>query len=195
VVDIYTKDVPQRIYISNPMSPRQGGFIIERQEYKWEEAKKIAFILRDTILIGNNLKCVIAGSILRKKPIVHDIDILVSRNDENYRAFCSTIIHAIPPSGYIPLSKATGTYESIPTQIWFCNEDEWAPNLLEKTGPMNFNQFIRNRAKEEGYYLSNKGLFLRNPDNTPGKRIDNNTEGNIIWLILGKRWIPPEMRY
>jgi DNA polymerase/3'-5' exonuclease PolX len=138
--------------------------------------------------------------------MVHDIDILVSRTDENYRAFASAIIHAIPQSGYIPMNKATGSYEEIPTQIWFCEDSEWAPNLLEKTGPMNFNQFIRNRAKAQGYYLSNKGLFIRKHFTTgdcskdcdkdiPGERIDNNTEGNIIWLVLGKRWIPPEMRY
>lgn len=171
------------------------GFIIQRLEYKWLDAKKIAFELRQTILDGNDFKCVIAGSILRKKPIVHDIDILINRTDEIIRTWSSSLIHAIPESGYIPMSKASGNYESIPTQIWFCSEDEWAPHLLEVTGPMNFNQFIRNRAKMQGYFLSNKGLFTRNPDNTPGKRIDNNTEGNIIWQVLGKRWIPPEARY
>lgn len=172
-----------------------GVPFIQQQEYKWLQAKKVAFDLRDAVLDGNDFKCVIAGSILRKRPIVHDIDILVSRTDEILRTWCSAIIHAIPKSGYIPISKASGHYENIPTQIWFCNEDEWAPHLLEVTGPMNFNQFIRNRAKAQNQYLSNKGLFLRNPDDTPGKRIDNNTEGNIIWQVLGKRWIPPEMRY
>lgn len=169
--------------------------IIQDLEYKLFDAKKIAFELRDTILDSNDFKCVIAGSILRKKEIVHDIDILVNRTDEITRTWCSAIIHAIPKSGYIPLTKASGNYCDIPTQIWFCENDEWAPHLLEVTGPMKFNIFIRNRAKQEGYYLSNKGLFLRNKDDTPGKRIDNNTEGNIIWLVLGKRWIPPEMRY
>lgn len=180
--------------------------IIERPEYKWNEAKKVAFELRDTIIDGNDFKCVIAGSILRKKPIVHDIDILINRTDEIIRTWCSAIIHAIPESGYIPFSKASGQYYDIPTQIWFCSEDEWAPHLLEVTGPKNFNQFIRNRAKKQGYLLSNKGLFLRihngtnacSPDcqtDSPGNRIDNNTEGNIIWQVLGKRWIPPEMRY
>jgi len=190
-----TEVVHKCIYRYSPLPFHREGVFIERPEYKLEEAKKIAFNLRNSIYKNEDFKCVIAGSILRKKSIVHDIDILVSRTDENYRAFCSAIIHAIPSSGYIPLNKASGSYEEIPTQIWFCNEDEWAPNLLEKTGPMNFNQFIRNRAKAQGQYLSNKGLFLRNPDDTPGKRIDNNTEGNIIWLVLGKRWIPPEMRY
>jgi DNA polymerase/3'-5' exonuclease PolX len=142
-----------------------------------------------------NAKCVIAGSILRKKKTVHDIDILLGTIEEKPRAFSSEIINAISPSGFIPLSKASGDYNGIPTQIWFCEENEWAPHLLEVTGPMNFNQFIRNKAKQQNYFLSNKGLFLRNPNDTPGKRIDNNTEGNIIWLVLGKRWIPPEMRY
>lgn len=188
------------------MYPYREEVFIQRPEYKWEDAKKIAFELRKEILDGGNFKCVIAGSILRKKPFVHDIDILVNRMDEICRTWCSTLINAIPNSGYIPLSKASGYYVGIPAQIWFTEEEEWAPHLLEVTGPMNFNQFIRNRAKKQGYFLSNKGLFKRlhngvnpcNPDcqtDSPGERIDNNTEGNIIWQVLGKRWIPPEMRY
>ena len=91
--------------------------------------------------------------------------------------------------------NANLNYKKIPCQIWFCDNSEWGPMLLEVTGPRNFNQFLRNCAKRQGLYLSSKGLFIRNSDDTPGKRIDNNTEGHIIYTILGKAWIPPEMRY
>jgi DNA polymerase/3'-5' exonuclease PolX len=171
------------------------GTFIERPEYKWEEAKKMAFELREKLLNGGSFKCVIAGSILRKKPIVHDIDILVNRTDENYRTFALANINATKQSGYIPEKVAFGTYEEIPTQIWFCDEDKWAPHLLEVTGPSKFNLFLRKRAKSLGYHLCNLGLFLVKEDNKHFERTDNNTEGNIIWQVLGKRWIPPEMRY
>ena len=119
-------------------------------------ARSVAFDLRAKILNGHNLLVVIAGSILRKKDIVHDIDILVSSLDENIRRECSRLITPTGNSGYIPYYKISGKYQDIPTQIWFCSEDEWAPHLLEVTGPMNFNQFIRGRAKSQKMYLSNK---------------------------------------
>src|SRR3990172_2120866 len=149
-----------------------------QSSYPIATAKRAAFECRGKIIeyvssffdetFRKNLKIVIAGSILRKKEFVHDIDIVVNSQEEKIR---------------------------IPTQIWFCVNEEWSPMLLEVTGPRNFNQFLRNCAKRQNMYLSSKGLFSRNIDQTPGTRIDNNTEGDIIWAILGKSWIKPEDRY
>jgi len=162
----------------------------ERDIYPFSYAKSIAFEIREQFMPLNGLKVVIAGSILRKKEFVHDIDIVINSQEEKLRTYCAYLIHA--PVMY---QKISGIYKNIPCQIWFCNNEQWAPMLLEITGPRNFNQFLRNCAKRQGLYLSSKGLFTRNSDGTPGTRVDNNTEGNIIWTILGKAWIPPEKRF
>jgi len=164
-----------------------------RLDYPLSIAKRAAFELRSEIITTNHFyinKIVIAGSILRKKEFVHDIDIVINSQEEKLRTYCAYLIHA--PVMY---QKISGIYKNIPCQIWFCNNEQWAPMLLEITGPRNFNQFLRNCAKRQGLYLSSKGLFTRNSDGTPGTRVDNNTEGNIIWTILGKAWIPPEKRF
>jgi len=180
-----------------------------QSSYPIATAKRAAFECRGKIIeyvssffdetFRKNLKIVIAGSILRKKEFVHDIDIVVNSQEEKIRNFCASLI-----GSPVMLSKISGKYEfieifqekiSIPTQIWFCVNEEWSPMLLEVTGPRNFNQFLRNCAKRQNMYLSSKGLFSRNIDQTPGTRIDNNTEGDIIWAILGKSWIKPEDRY
>ena len=162
----------------------------ERDIYPFSYAKSIAFEIREQFMPLNGLKVVIAGSILRKKENVHDIDIVINSTEETIRNKAANILGIQPM-----LSKISGFYKKIPCQIWFCDNSEWGPMLLEVTGPRNFNQFLRNCAKRQGLYLSSKGLFIRNSDDTPGKRIDNNTEGHIIYTILGKAWIPPEMRY
>ena len=165
-----------------------AGLIYEEaNKYPIRAARSIAFEIKDQF---TGVKCVIAGSILRRKEWVHDIDIVICSKDESVRKKAAEILDIQPM-----LYKISGKYKGIPTQIWFCNEDEWGPTLLEVTGPRNFNQFLRSCAKRKGLFLSSKGLFIRNHNNSPGERIDNNTEGHIIYTILGKAWIPPELRY
>ena len=161
----------------------------KKATYPLSQIRTIAFELREKISEFYNGKIVIAGSILRKKEFVHDIDIVINTENEEIRQQCANLLGCFPG-----LHKLSGKYKDIPTQIWFCIPEEWAPMLLEITGPKNFNQFLRSNAKRQGLYLSSNGLFVRE-NGTHGKRIDNNTEGNIIYIILGKAWIPPEFRY
>jgi DNA polymerase/3'-5' exonuclease PolX len=161
--------------------------------YEYKSIIDSAFDLRRLILNPfpeDLFMCIIAGSILRKSPTPGDIDILCGTTNEIVRERCSSLIGSKP---YV--TKISGRFNDIPTQIWFCEPETWGPMLLEITGPRNFNQFLRVRAKKQGLFLSNQGLFVRKPDDTPGERIDNNTEGNIIWIILGRSWIPPAGRY
>lgn len=172
-------------------TPSRGLYISDNQDkYPLSHARSIAFEIRNQFPLENGLKVVIAGSILRRKDFVHDIDIVINSTKKEIQEKAASILGVQP----MPF-KISGKYKEIPTQIWFCNENEWGPMLLEVTGPRNFNQFLRSCAKRNGLYLSSKGLFIRNSDDTPGKRIDNNTEGHIIYTILGKAWIPPELRY
>jgi len=171
-------------------SMHQAGQLLSsyRDIYPLSKARNIAFELRERISHFYNGKIVIAGSILRKKDFVHDIDIVIDSTNEDLRRYCANLLDC-----FASLGKISGKYANIPVQIWFCPKEEWAPMLLEVTGPKNFNQFLRSCAKRQGLYLSSKGLFLKERDRMI--RIDNNTEGHIIYIVIGKAWIPPEMRY
>jgi len=134
----------------------------------------------------------IAGSILRKKETVHDIDIVIGEYSQEIWNWC---VHQIHSSDKLGSRNMKGDLYGFHTDIWFTTPDEWAPMLLFATGPRNFNIFMRKRAKDQDMVLNHKGLFERTQENGCGPRIDNNTEGNIIWLVLHRRWILPEERY
>lgn len=134
----------------------------------------------------------IAGSILRKKETVHDIDIVIGSMEPTVKEWARTKIES---SDHRESLNYKGQLYGFHTDIWFTVPDEWAPMLLFATGPRPFNIFMRKRAKDQGMVLNQKGLFERTPDNEAGPRIDNNTEGNIIYHVLHRRWIPPEDRY
>src|SRR5438094_742636 len=127
------------------------------------------------------VKCVIAGSIRREKPEVHDIDLLVVSKRNEVIDWCRKQL--TDTVGYFYLS---GKLNDIPCQVWFCDESNFGPALLKWTGPQSFNRRLCIIAKQMGGTLSELGLFKGTPDNR-GERIDNNSEADIIWKILGKR--------
>src|SRR3972149_6097054 len=73
-----------------------------QSSYPIATAKRAAFECRGKIIeyvssffdetFRKNLKIVIAGSILRKKEFVHDIDIVVNSQEEKIRNFCASLI-------------------------------------------------------------------------------------------------------
>ena len=134
-------------------------------------------------------KCVIAGSIRREKPLVHDIDLLVVSKEKEIIDWCRNQLTDC--NGYFYLS---GKLDNIDCQIWFCDESNFGPALLKWTGPQTFNRRLCIVAKQMGGTLSELGLFKGSPDNR-GERIDNNTEGDIIWKILHRKWIHPRDRF
>lgn len=136
-------------------------------------------------------KIAIAGSILRKRATVtKDIDVVICDNSESVIEWARKKIDSKEPGSV----HIKGTLFGLGVDVWFTTEDEWAPMLLFATGPSEFNIFMRKMAKDFGMILNSKGLFLRTKEGEQGARIDNNTEGNIIWLTLKRKWIPPEMR-
>ena len=123
--------------------------------------------------------------------MIHDFDLVVGSTNLYIIKWCSKQINS---NDFAFTSKIEGFLENIPTQIWFCDESEYGPHLLLKTGPLDFNRKLASIAKLRGLTLSEKGLFIGTPENKI-KRIDENTEANIIWLLLGCKWIHPKERH
>ena len=136
-----------------------------------------------------NIKCVIAGSIRREKQFVHDIDIIVVSKEQKIIDWCKSILQNC--EGFLYLS---GQLKNIPTQIWFCKQENYGPMLLMRTGPQEFSRKIAIIAKRKGGTFSELGLFKGTPDNRI-ERLDSNSESSIIWLTLHRTWIHPKDRY
>jgi DNA polymerase/3'-5' exonuclease PolX len=136
------------------------------------------------------VKVAIAGSILRKKETVHDIDIVIGSRNEEILAWVRNIIGSTENS----TQKLMGSLGGLHTDVWFTWEEHWAAMLLFATGPKAFNIFLRQRAKAQGMVLNHRGLWVRTEAGGIGERLDNNTEGDIIYRILHRLWIPPEER-
>ena len=142
----------------------------------------------------NETKIAIVGSIRRKSPEVGDIDIVIASKNMEIVKWSHHKLSKTPPIIFPEPSRIVGELEKIPTQIFFCEESTWGPMLLMRTGPMDFNMKLASIAKRIGLHFSDKGLCKRNPNGSPGTRIDNNTEGDIINILLNCSWIPPEKR-
>lgn len=138
-------------------------------------------------------RAAIAGSILRKHETVHDIDIVIEGRGitEIWKWTKKQIDCDQRSDGGVNLK---GTLYGFHTDVWFTVEDEWAPMLLFATGPKDWNMFMRSRAKAQGMILNSRGLWKILSDGGHGPRLDNNTEGNIIFQILHRNWVPPEER-
>lgn len=122
---------------------------------KYEETTKIV-----SSFVKNN-KVIITGSWRRKKPILNDIDILVS-NKNKFLKHLLTL-----GSKWIILTngdkKMSGIYlhkfKSVKIDIWFVNNrDELPFMLLYSTGSKLWNIIMRNRAKKFNMKLTQYGL-------------------------------------
>ncbi|TLX82530.1 MAG: hypothetical protein E6L00_03500 [Thaumarchaeota archaeon] len=139
-----------------------------------------------------NIKCNIVGSVRREQENIHDFDLIIGSKNKEIMIWCAEKIQS---KNYFPSNiKIDGILKNIPIQIWFCDEIEYGLYLLLKTGPLNFNQKLATVAKKQGLTLSEHGLFIGTPENKI-KRIDENTEANVIWILLGCKWIHPKERY
>ena len=168
--------------------------MLERPVYSRDYALHIAYDKFFDPFKANfsQIKCVIVGSIRREKEFVHDIDILVVSTLPEVKEWCGNKLNnkdLLYLRGELP-----GLFGPIKTQVWLCNESEYGPSLLKWTGPHHFNVKLSSIAKHYGAMLSEHGLFLGTPENKI-KRIDENTESNIIWLLLNRKWIHPRDRY
>lgn len=132
----------------------------------------------------------VAGSIRRKRPWVHDIDIvLIPKDLWNIHAvimqLCSPALMKM--SGKMIVRADIG---NIPADFYFATSERWATLLLIRTGSTEHNIELATMAKKKGWRLhaSGEGLF-----NELGERIGGDSEESIF-RALGLTYVPPEKR-
>jgi DNA polymerase (family 10) len=157
-----------------------------KKEFAFNDAQDIAEEVY--IQISDNIsKFEIAGSIRRKKPIVHDIDMVVVA-----KPYLLKKIYELPNVKMISSGKKLirFEYKGIQIDIYLANTETFETIKLIRTGSAQHNIKLCMKAQEKGWHLFADGHGLYDEKNF--KTIADTEEGILI-ALLGKN-IPPEER-
>ncbi len=133
----------------------------------------------------------IAGSLRRRKEIVHDIDIVAASRDP---AALSEVFQRLPgvadriAEG--PTKTSVRFADGLAADLRVVTEEEYPAALLSFTGSQEHNTQLRERAKRREMKLNEDGLF---PDSAPDSRLSCASEAEI-YAALGLAYIEPELR-
>jgi len=158
---------------------------------KLEQAKQIANNIKE-ILTPYCDRIEIAGSIRRRKPIVHDIDIVLIEKPESALIIPSILatIGTLTLNGS-KIKRVLYHEEDIFIDIYFATPASWSTLLLIRTGSKENNIRLATTAKRKGWQLkaNGDGLF-----NNHGDRIAGDTE-ETIYQVLGLPYQEPHDRH
>lgn len=158
------------------------------------EAQEIAESLEKIIGDFDGVKKIaVAGSIRRRKETIGDVDILVAveegKAEDVLKAFTEmdSVIDVLAEGD----TKSSVVIEDRNRQVdlRLVEEEVWGAALFYFTGSKEHNVHLRKMAKEEGYKISEYGLFNTDTD----KKITAKTEKGI-YRKMNMAYVPPEMR-
>ena len=127
------------------------------------------------------VRCIVAGSIRRRKPVVGDIDIVSAG------CFPRHVDGAEFISGQDTLR--TYLFEDTQINVMIAQPEYFGATLLYATGSGKWGWLLRARAKKKGYKLNRYGLW----DRDSGILVASRTEREIF-NALGKNFVSPECR-
>lgn len=155
---------------------------------KVELSHKDGWLLAQAFLIAARCDpgtAFIAGSVRRRRPIVHDVDIVFTTGANlNYiKDYC----HLAGPVNKWGSKLAAITYRDVPIDLYFSTPETFHTLLLIRTGSKENNIRLCSIAKAKGWKLhaSGDGLF-----NEHGERIAGDSERSI-YDALGIPWQEP----
>jgi DNA polymerase/3'-5' exonuclease PolX len=165
-----------------------------KKDIKLEDAVEIAlgFLAKTKDLYK---KCLLAGSIRRKAPIVHDIDFAVIPKGKSFGAWKDELTERVEEIGGQVMTFgeviSNFRYRGVQVNLFLCqNEDAWGVTLMWATGPKGHTIGMTIKARDRGLIINSKGLWTR--DDTP-RLIPTRTEQEV-GKILGWKYKPPEER-
>jgi DNA polymerase/3'-5' exonuclease PolX len=140
-------------------------------------------------------KFLLAGSVRRKEPIVHDIDFAVIPNQKNFPAWKEKVSQRVVDIGGKVISFgetiSNFNYRGVQVNLFLClNEDAWGVVQMWATGPKGHTIGMTIKARDRGMVINSKGLWTRDE---PPKLIKTLTEQDVGRLLEWK-YKPPEDR-
>ncbi len=159
-----------------------------------EDAEEIAldFLAKTKDLYAKSL---VAGSIRRREPVVHDIDFAVIPKDRNFGVWKDKITRRVKEIGgqVATFGEVISNfrYRGAQVNLFLClNGDAWGVTQMWATGPKGHTIGMTIKARDKGLVINSKGLWTRDE---PPRLIKTKTEADV-GRILGWKFKPPEAR-
>ncbi len=140
-------------------------------------------------------RCLLAGSIRRREPTVHDIDFAVVPKGKNFGLWKERVTMRVREIGGEVASFgeviSNFRYRGAQVNLFLCpNEDAWGVTQMWATGPKGHTIGMTIKARSKGLIINSKGLWTREE---PPRLIKTKTEKDV-GRILGWKFKPPEAR-
>jgi len=159
-----------------------------------EEAEVIAidFLTKTKYLYR---KYLLAGSIRRREPTVHDIDFAVVPKGKNFGLWKDSVTKRVREIGGEVISFgeviSNFRYKGVQVNLFLClNEDAWGVTQMWATGPTGHTIGMTIKARDKGLVINSRGLWTRDE---PPRLIRTKTEEEV-GRLLGWNFKPPEAR-
>ncbi|MFC1768839.1 helix-hairpin-helix domain-containing protein [Nanoarchaeota archaeon] len=164
--------------------------ISSKGKIKFKEAEIVSNrIISQLIKLKDVEKISTAGSLRRKKPLIRDIDIIISSNNPEKVISKFSSLPGIKKVLAKGPTKATMVLNSgIQVDLRVLLPKSWGAGLFYFTGSKNYNIEMRRAAIKKGYKLNEYGLF-----NSKNKIIASKTEKEIC-KKLGVKYLEPQQR-
>ena len=165
-----------------------------KRDLKLEEAQAIGldFLARTTDLYKKSL---LAGSIRRKEPVVHDIDFAVIPKEREFGVWKARMTQRVKEIGgqVVTFGEVITTfrYRGAQVNLFLCLDDNaWGVTQMWATGPKGHTIGMTIKARDKGLTINSKGLWTREE---PPRLIKTRTEEDVGEAI-GWKFKPPEAR-
>ena len=180
---------------------------------KLETAKLYADLLTTVAApYCENDRCIIAGSIRRQRPEVHDIELVAIPRQGSATAFWAALLKL----GWLPKTKITGQSRyvrllkntpdgGLPLDVFCPQRHDWGRILAIRTGPSDYSARLAAKWVKLGYRGTEVGLLIealcrKNGDKwEPAPNIEPRperfqTEADFF-EFLGLPWVEPSKRF
>ena len=165
-----------------------------KKDIRLEDARKVAldFEAKTKDLYK---KCLLAGSIRRREPIVHDIDFAVVPKGKSFGVWKAEMTRRVKEIGgaVITFGEVISNfrYKGMQVNLFLClNEDAWGVTQMWATGPKGHTIGMTIKARDRGLVINSKGLWTRDE---PPRLIRTPTEEEV-GRLLGWKFKPPQER-
>jgi DNA polymerase/3'-5' exonuclease PolX len=140
-------------------------------------------------------KCLLAGSIRRKEPVVHDIDFAVIPKGKKFGRWKDEVSRRVEEIGGQVISFgetiSNFRYRGVQVNLFLClNDDAWGVTEMWATGPKGHTIGMTYKARAKGLLINSRGLWTLDD---PPKLVRTRTEEEV-GRLLDWKFKPPEAR-
>ncbi|HKT22174.1 MAG TPA: hypothetical protein VJR06_06165, partial [Nitrososphaerales archaeon] len=140
-------------------------------------------------------RCLLAGSIRRREPIVHDIDFAVMPKGSAFGVWKNRVSRRVTEVGGQVISFgetiSNFRYRGVQVNLFLClDADAWGVTQMWATGPKGHTIGMTIKARAKGLVINSKGLWTRD---VPPQLLRARTEEEV-GTLLGWTYKAPEAR-